>query len=69
MKHDEKWGQKLTWAGIGLILAGILLGCMLKSPGVFGLDGVLYNIITAILCVIYVIAIYMVFRKFFGKKK
>ncbi len=67
MKHDEKWGWKLAWSGVGLMGAGWLLGYL--SLETFGLDGVLYYVVVAILCVIYVAAIYIVIRKFFGKKK
>ncbi len=69
MKHDEKWGWKLVRAGIGLMVASWLLGYLSLSPETFGLDGVLYYVVAAILCVIYVAAIYIVIRKFFGKKK
>ncbi len=69
MKHDEKWGWKLARAGIGLMAAGWLLGYLSLSLETFGLDGVLYYVVIAVLCVIYVAAIYIVIRKFFGKKK
>ncbi len=69
MKHDEKWGWKLVRAGIGLMAAGWLLGYLSLSLETFGLDGVLYYVVAAVLCVIYVAAIYVVVRKFFGKKK
>ncbi len=69
MKHDEKWGWKLAWSGIGLMVAGWLLGYLSRSLETFGLDGVLYYVVAAVLCVIYVAAIYIVIRKFFGKKK
>ncbi len=69
MKHDEQWGWKLAWSGVGLIVASCLLGYLLQSPGTFGLDGVLYDVVVAILCLVYIAAIYIVIRKFFGKKK
>ncbi len=69
MKHDEKWGWKLAWSGIGLMVAGWLLGYLSRLLGTFGLDGVLYYVVVAILYMIYVAAIYIVIRKFFGKKK
>ncbi len=68
MKHDEQWGWKMAWSGVGLIAAGCLLGYLLRSPGVFGLDGIFYYVVAAVLCLIYVAAIYIVIRKFFGKK-
>ncbi len=67
MKHDEKWGWKMAWSGVGLVIASWLLGYL--SLETFGSDGVLYYVVIAILCVIYVAAIYIVVRKFFGKKK
>ncbi len=69
MKNDEKSGWKLAWAGIGLMAAGWLLGYLSLSLETFGLAGVLYYVVVAVLCVIYVAAIYIVIRKFFGKKK
>ncbi len=69
MKHDEKWGWKLAWSGVGLMVASGLLGYLSLSPGTFGLDGVLYYVVVVILYVIYIAAIYIVIRKFFGKKK
>ncbi len=69
MKNDEKSGWKLARAGIGLMAAGWLLGYLSLSLENFGLDGVLYYVVVVVLCVIYVAAIYVVVRKFFGKKK
>jgi len=67
MKRDEKWGWQLAWAGVGLILLNVLLGCL--SPGVFGWNGILFYGVAAILCLIDLAAVYVVFRKFFSNKK
>ncbi len=69
MKHDEKWGWEMAWSGVGLMVVSLLLGYLSLSPEAFGLDGVLYYVVVAILCVADVAAIYIVIRKFFGKKK
>lgn len=69
MKNDETWSWNMVWSGIGLIVAGCLLGYLSLSPETFGLGGVLYYVVVAVLCVSYVAAIYLVIRKFFGKKK
>ncbi len=67
MKKEEKRGWQMAWAGVGLIAANCLLGFL--SQGAFGLDGILYYAVVAILCLIDVVAVYIVIRKFFGKKK
>jgi len=69
MKHDEKWGLELIWAGVGLLVLTILLGYLVQSPGASGLEGISYYAVVIALCVIEVAAVYLVVRKFFGKKK
>jgi len=67
MKQDEKWSWQLVWASIGLMAANCLL--VLFAPGTFGLDGILYYGVMLILCVIDLVMVYLLVRKFFGNKK
>jgi len=69
MKHDEKWGWKLVWAGIGLMVVSCLLMYVSYTPEILGLSKPLYYVILISLIVIEVALVYVVVRKFFGKKK
>lgn len=69
MNDQENHGWNMVWAGVGLTVAGFLLTWFLSSAELFGLRGIPYCVVAGALCVAYVAAIYIVVRKFFGKKK
>lgn len=69
MNNGEKNGWKMAWAGVGLIAASCLLTWFILSAESFGLHGVPFYVVTGILCAAYVVAIYLVVRRFFEKKK
>ena len=64
MNNEEKNGWKMAWAGVGLIVAGCLLTWFASSAESFGLQGILYFVVTGILCVAYVVAICSTDQKF-----
>ncbi len=69
MKHDEKWGWELVRASIGLGAVSCLLMYVSFTPEMLGLSEILYDVILIILSVIELALVYIVVRKFFGKKK
>ncbi len=69
MKHDEKWGWELVWAGIGLMVVSGLLMYVFYTPEMLGLNKILYNVILIALSVVEAALVYILVRKFFGKKK
>ncbi len=69
MKHDEKWGWSLVRWGIGLGAVSCLLMYVSYTPEILGLSRPLYYVILISLIVIEVALVYIVVRKFFGKKK
>ncbi len=69
MKKEKKRGWQMAWAGAGLLAANCLMGYLLRSPEALGLEGVLYNAVLVIFCVVDVAAVYLLMRKFFRKKK
>jgi len=69
MKHDENWGWKLAQAGIGLGVVSCLLIYIVFTPEILGSSKILYNVILISLSVMEVALVYIVVRKFFGKKK
>jgi len=69
MKHDEKWGQELIWASLGSLGLTCLLLCVSFSPDMFGGNKVIWYVVEISLIVIEISQVYMLVRKFFGKKK
>lgn len=69
MKHDEKWGWDLARAGIGLGAVSCLLMYVSFTPGMLGMNKILYSAILISLSVIEVALVYILVRKFFGRKK
>ncbi len=69
MKRDEKWGWKLAWAGIGLIIVSCLLMFVAFSQEMLGLNKPLYYTIFVALVVMDLALVYSLVRKFFEKKK
>jgi len=68
MKHDEKWGQNLIWASVGLLVLNCLLLHISLSPDMFGDNKVIWYVVEIGLTVLDLSLIYLLFRKFFGKK-
>jgi len=69
MKHDEKWGQDLIWASVGLLGVNCLLLRVSFSPDMYDYNKVIWYVVEISLIVIEVSLVYLVVRKFFGKKK
>ncbi len=69
MKHDEERGWKMVWAGIGGLAMSCLLMYLSLTPGALGLSGPLYNVVLIGLSVMELVEVYVLVRKFFGKKK
>ena len=69
MKHDEKWGWEPVWAGIGLMVVSGLLMYVSFTPEMLGSNKILYYVILISLIVIEVALVYILVRKFFGRKK
>lgn len=69
MNSEEKNGWKMVWIGVGLMVASCLLIWVTLSAESFGLHGVPYCVVIGILCAAYVVAMYIVVRRFFSKKK
>lgn len=69
MKREEKRGWKPVWAAIGLIAVSCLLMYAAFSRETLGLSGPLYYGLLAALSVAEVALVYLVARKFLGKRK
>ncbi len=69
MKHDEKWGWSLVRWAIGLGAVNCLLMYVSFTPEMLGSNKILYYVIYISLMVIDVALVYIMVRKFFGKKK
>ncbi len=69
MKHDEKWGWPLVRWAIGLIAVSGLLMFISYRPEILGLSKPLYYVVLISIIVIEVALVYLLVRKFFGKKK
>ncbi len=69
MKHDEKWGWSLVRWAIGLGALSCLLMYVSFTPDALGMSEILHNVILICLSIIDVALIYIMVRKFFGKKK
>jgi len=69
MKHDEKWGWSLVRASLGLGAVSFLLMYVSFTPEMLGSHKILYYVILISLCVIELALVYLLVRKFFGKKK
>ena len=68
MKHDEKWGLHLIWASIGLMAVSCLLMYISFTPDMKGFGKIIYYVILISLMVIEAAQVYILVRKFFGKK-
>lgn len=68
MKHDEKWGWSLVRWAIGLGAVSCLLMYISFTPEMLGSNKFLYYVIYISLIVIEVALVYILIRKFFGKK-
>jgi len=68
MKHDENWGWSLVRWAIGLLIVSCLTLYVSFTPEMLG-SKILYYVIMLSLIVIEVALVYIVVRKFFGKKK
>ncbi len=66
MKHDENWGWSLVRWAIGLGAVSCLLMYVSFTPEMLGSNKILYYIIYISLDLA---LIYIMVRKFFGKKK
>ncbi len=69
MKHDEKWGWALVRSAIGLGVVSCLLMYVSYTPEILGLSKPLYYVILISIIVIEVALVYILVRKFFGRKK
>ncbi len=68
MKHDEKWDWSLVRWAIGLGAVSCLLMYVSFTPEMLGSNKILCYVIYISLIVIEAALVYILVRKFFGKK-
>ncbi len=69
MKREQRRGWQMVWASVGLLVLNCLLGYLVQSPEALGLNSILFYGLVIILCVIDLAAVYILARRFFGKKE
>ncbi len=69
MKHDEKKSWKMVWEAIGLIVVSCLMMYVSFALEGLGINRMLYNVILVCIAIVEVALVYMLVRKYFGKKK
>lgn len=65
LKKKDDRGQLMLWSGVGLIVLNVVLICCLNA---LERTGTLFYVAAIVFCIIDCIAVYLVARKFFGKK-
>ncbi len=69
MKQDEKKDWKMVWEALGLLPVSCLLMYISLSRDALGLNEILYCVILVCLSIIDLALVYLLVRKYFGKKK